>query len=62
MADQKAGTSRRDILKLGAATVPAAVAAVATGAGAGEAAAAEARSDGLRKTAHVRKYWETARF
>jgi len=59
MTDQKAA-SRRDFLKLAAAAAPAT--AVTVVAGGTEAAAAETATAGLRKTAHVEKYLETARF
>ncbi|MEL6769246.1 MAG: twin-arginine translocation signal domain-containing protein [Pseudomonadota bacterium] len=53
-------TSRRDLLKLGLAAAPAAAVTVVTG-GKAEAAVEEA-GEGFRKTAHVQKYLETARF
>lgn len=56
-----AETNRRDFLKLAATTAPAAAVMAAT---AGEAAAEveETAGNGLRKTAHVKAYLETARF
>ncbi len=59
MTDEKAA-SRRDFLKLAAAGAP----AVAVTAVSGQAAAAEieTKTAGLRKTEHVEKYLETARF
>jgi anaerobic selenocysteine-containing dehydrogenase len=62
MAEEKAGASRRDFLKLAAAGAPAAAVAAAAGGGEAEAAAPGGASAGLRKTAHVEKYLETARF
>jgi len=62
MKDDKAAQSRRDFLKLAATGAPAvAVASVAVG---GKAAAGELEETGdrLRKTEHVKKYLETARF
>ena len=62
MNKSKDGTSRRDVLKLAGVSVPVAVAAV-TAAAPQEAEAAEAPgAAGLRKTDHVKKYLETARF
>ncbi|QIE55605.1 twin-arginine translocation signal domain-containing protein [Pikeienuella piscinae] len=60
MSGKKKGESRRDFLKL-AVAAPATAAAVA---GAPEKAAAETRpvGKGLRKTAHVKAYLESARF
>ncbi|MEL6773942.1 MAG: twin-arginine translocation signal domain-containing protein [Pseudomonadota bacterium] len=61
MSDNEKSTSRRDMLKLAALGAPvAAVAAVAPKAA--EAAVAETAGEGLRKTEHVKKYLETARF
>lgn len=64
MADRKAaGNTRRDFLKLGATSVPAAVAVVAASATGAAAEPVEApRSAGLRKTEHVETYLRTARF
>ena len=59
--DTRQSASRRDVLKLAGATVPLAAVAVVTGQGA-EAATVEGDGGGLRDTAHVRKYFETARF
>ena len=61
MADNKAGESRRDFLKLAGAAAPAAVAAAVV---APEAAAAEdsQTGEGLRKTPHVEAYLKSARF
>ena len=58
---EKETASRRDFLKLAGATAPAAVAALAVGESA-EAAAPVDAGDGLRKTAHVQKYLDSARF
>ncbi len=59
-----AGATRRDALKLVGIGAPLAAAAGAVGAtSAAEAATAEPSSgDGLRKTAHVTKYLDSARF
>ncbi|MEM8665087.1 MAG: twin-arginine translocation pathway signal protein [Pseudomonadota bacterium] len=62
MSDAKKGASRRDLLKLASASVPAAVAAVAVGAPTEAEAAAAPGAAGLRKTEHTKKYWDTARF
>ena len=58
MSEDKAATSRRDFLKL--ATVAALAVAVAAVTGT-EAAVAE-NSGGYRKTEHVQKYLDSARF
>ena len=61
MKEEKAATSRRDFLKLAGTSVPAA--AVAVTAGSGAALADDiAEGDGLRKTAHVQQYLDSARF
>ncbi|PCJ90469.1 MAG: twin-arginine translocation pathway signal protein [Hyphomicrobiales bacterium] len=63
MSKQDKSTSRRDFLKLAGAGAPVAAMAVVTGGT--EAVAAQAVTDageGLRKTDHVLKYLETARF
>jgi len=57
---KEAGQSRRDFLKLATAAAPAVVAAAALTPEAVEAA--ELEGTGLRKTEHVKKYLETARF
>ena len=63
MEDKKACTSRRDFLKIAGTTAPVAVAAVAVGADGAEASEAKAdTAHGLTKTAHVRKYLDSARF
>ena len=63
MEDKKAGTSRRDFLKIAGSTAPVAVAAVAVGAESADAAEVNSGAiKGLTKTAHVRKYLESARF
>lgn len=62
MAHNKAGASRRDVLKLAGTSVPAAVVAVTVGTEPAQAAAAEPGDTRLRPTDHVKKYWETARF
>ena len=59
--EEKKGASRRDFLKLAGSSAP--VAAVALAAGTQEAAAEEAPGSlGLKKTEHVKKYLDTARF
>jgi len=61
MSGDKAATSRRDFLKLASVTAPAAAVAVVTGTETAEAAEG-AGSGGYRKTEHVEKYLESARF
>lgn len=61
MSDDKKKSSRRDFLKLAGTTAPAAVAALAMSADEVEAAE-PVKASGLRKTDHVKKYLETARF
>lgn len=58
---EKETASRRDFLKLASVSAPGAVAALAVGEPA-EAATATDAGEGLRKTEHVRKYLESARF
>lgn len=60
MDTKKPGRSRRDFLKLAGTGAPAAIAAAALAPEAAEAE--EATKSGLRKTEHVRKYLESARF
>ena len=58
---QAAGSSRRDFLKMASLSAPAAAAVAVTS----QEAAAEipdSAGDGLRDTAHVRAYLESARF
>ncbi|MEL6520079.1 MAG: twin-arginine translocation signal domain-containing protein [Pseudomonadota bacterium] len=52
-------TNRRDFLKLAGTSAPAAVALAATGTA---AEAAEDTTERMEKTAHVRKYLDSARF
>ncbi|MGB8621594.1 MAG: twin-arginine translocation signal domain-containing protein [Paracoccaceae bacterium] len=60
MSDNAPPPSRRDFLKLAGTAAPAAVAVTVSGS---EAEAAEPESAlGLRKTEHVRKYLDSARF
>ena len=61
MSDERdVNEGRRGFLKLASLAAPAAAVTAATG---GEAEAEEApQGAGLRKTAHVKKYLETARF
>lgn len=56
------GASRRDFLKLASAAPAAAAAAVASGGAASAAVEQPESSLGLRKTEHVRKYLDSARF
>jgi hypothetical protein len=58
--DRKIDEKRRGFLKL--ATLAPAAAVVAGSGGEAEAAETPGRAAGLRKTEHVRKYFETARF
>ncbi|MDJ0629014.1 MAG: ubiquinol-cytochrome c reductase iron-sulfur subunit N-terminal domain-containing protein [Rhodobacter sp.] len=60
MDKKEAGQSRRDFLKLAGTAAPAAVAAAALAPDSAEAA--EATGEGMRKTEHVKKYLESARF
>lgn len=60
MSEKETGASRRDFLKLAGAATPAAV--VAAVPGTVHADEADAETAGLRRTEHVRKYLETARF
>ena len=60
MDKKEAGKNRRDFLKLAGTAAPAAVAAAALSPE--KAEAAEAAGEGMRKTEHVKKYLETARF
>ena len=63
MSEEKTAPSRRDFLKFAATSAPAAAVAVSVGAAPQKAEAAEAETGtGLRKTAHVSKYLETAKF
>jgi len=61
MDSKNADTDRRNFLKRASVSAPAAVAAVAVGSESAAAAEAEI-GEGLRKTEHVRKYLESARF
>jgi hypothetical protein len=58
---EKPDVGRRSFLKLAAVAAPATTIAAVKGEQA-EAATPEEAGDGLRNTAHVRKYLETARF
>ena len=60
-SDTSVTTTRRDMLKLVGAGAPAAAAVAVTG-GAAQAAEEAPTSLGMRKTEHVKKYFETARF
>ncbi len=64
MAEQdktKADAGRRNFLKLAVTGAPAAAVAAAT-TGQAQAATEEPQGSGLRKTAHVKAYLESARF
>ncbi len=58
---EKTDEGRRSFLKLAAVSAPAA-AVTAAGTTAAEAAEPEAEGKGLRKTAHVKAYLDSARF
>ena len=65
MSEDKAATSRRDFLKLASVTAPAVAVVAVTGTGTAEAAGAMesgSSSGGYRRTEHVEKYLESARF
>lgn len=59
---EKTNESRRDFLKLATVGAPAAAAAAVVAPEAAEADEAKAGGEGLRKTAHVKAYLESARF
>ncbi|MCC0029427.1 MAG: twin-arginine translocation signal domain-containing protein [Brucellaceae bacterium] len=59
--DKPADESRRNFMKLAATAAPAAAVVAVTGQEA-EAAEAEVKTSGLRKTAHVKAYLDSARF
>ena len=61
MTEETKGATRRDVLRMAATGVPVVAAAAVAAPTTAEAAAPEAGT-GLRKTAHVEKYLETARF
>ena len=61
MSEDKAATSRRDFLKLASVAAPAVAVVTVTGTGTAEAAAVEG-SGGYRRTEHVEKYLDSARF
>ena len=61
MSEDKAATSRRDFLKLASVAAPAVAVATATGAGTAEAATDEC-SGCYRRSEHVEKYLESARY
>lgn len=61
MSDKKTDEGRRSFLKLAGISAPAA-AALAVAPETAEAAEIETAGEGLRKTAHVKKYLESARF
>ena len=58
---KKADEGRRNFLKLAAVSAPAAAATAVTGTEA-EARTEEPKGSGLRKTAHVQAYLDSARF
>lgn len=59
--DDRADAGRRNFLKLAATAAPA-VAVTAVAGGEAEAAESAAQGSGLRKTAHVQAYLDSARF
>ncbi len=61
-SDKKADEGRRSFLKLAAMSAPAVAATAVTGAAPAEAAEAEPAGSGLRETAHVKAYLDSARF
>ena len=61
MSEDKAA-SRRDFLKLAATGAPAAAAVAVTGGTAAAAGPEAASGEGLRRTEHVNRYLESARF
>jgi hypothetical protein len=58
--DQK--TSRRGFLKMASVTAPAAIAAVAASGGTAEASGEDQAKSGVQDTAHIRAYYDSARF
>ena len=60
--NDKADEGRRTFLKLAATAAPAAAVAVASGGAAEAADATASEGSGLRKTAHVQAYLDSARF
>lgn len=61
MTEKSEASNRRDFLKLAAVGAPAAALAATPGTAEADELAAGA-GEGLRRTEHVRKYFETARF
>ncbi len=61
MSEEATTASRRDFLKLAGAGAPVAAVAVITG-GTDAEAAEPVTGEGLRKTEHVQKYLDSARF
>jgi N-acetylglutamate synthase/N-acetylornithine aminotransferase len=57
-----AHTSRRDFLKVAATSVPAAAAAMVVSTDTAEAAPVDLTSERMQDTAHVRTYYDLARF
>ena len=62
MSDDRKGSSRRDFLKLASTAAPAAAVAAVAGGDDAEAAANSGSATGYRKTEHVKKYLDSARF
>lgn len=60
--EQNDQSSRRDFLKLASVSAPAAVAAVAMSGGAAQAVELDEEGTGLRDTAHIRAYYDSAQF
>lgn len=59
---EKETASRRDFLKLAGTATPAVAFVVAGGASTAEAAEPDLTSEKMQDTAHVRTYYDTARF
>ena len=60
--EKEGATSRRDFLKLASVSAPAAVAATALATTEAEAETARTGEGGMRDTAHIRAYLDSARF
>ncbi|TDL79515.1 twin-arginine translocation pathway signal protein [Palleronia sediminis] len=61
-AEAGTDTGRRGFLKLAIAAAPAAAVTAAGGQAAAATAETETAGSGLRKTAHTKAYWDSARF
>lgn len=62
MSEDRKGSSRRDFLKLASTAAPAAAVATMAGTDEAEAATDSGSATGYRKTEHVKKYLDSARF